>query len=212
LLKGLAGDNSKAWMDEHREEVKAKLREPFADLLEQLSGMLKGNRPPLSGGAGTMFRMHRDVRFSSDKRPYNEHVSGLLTPSGEKSEGEPLLYLHLDAEGGFAGAGCYKLPTAELNQIRELIVADPERFADVRADLADAGLEFSDEEAVKTMPRGFAQHADSPHVEILRLKSLLVRRDLPKTAWKDGSIAERVAEFARNASPLLRFCADGLSN
>ena len=42
----------------------------------------------------SMFRINRDVRFSKDKRPYNQHLSAILSPDGTKMEQGVSLHLH----------------------------------------------------------------------------------------------------------------------
>lgn len=55
------------------------LEEPLAGLLDHVSGRL-ADVHPLRGGRETMFRVDRDVRFSTDKSPYHCEVAGWLTP------------------------------------------------------------------------------------------------------------------------------------
>lgn len=71
--------------------MKRHLQDPFEALLEGVTAKLAGTEIPLKGGRQTTFRMNRDVRFSNDKRPYHEHVSGVLTPSGTKAEAAGVL-------------------------------------------------------------------------------------------------------------------------
>ena len=52
---------------------------------------LKGDRKK------SMFRINRDVRFSKDKRPYNQHLSAILSPDGTKtSQGVLFIYIGVD--------------------------------------------------------------------------------------------------------------------
>lgn len=92
-FEGLRADNSTDWFDEHRDTYADHVRDPFVALLEELSVALSGSSLPLRGGSQTMFRTHRDLRFTDDPRPYNEQVSALLTRDGTKDEAGPLLYL-----------------------------------------------------------------------------------------------------------------------
>jgi uncharacterized protein (DUF2461 family) len=46
-----------------------------------------------------VFRIHRDVRFSKDKKPYKTHVSATLTRDGQKMS-PGMLYVHIEPEGG----------------------------------------------------------------------------------------------------------------
>lgn len=205
LLAGLAEENSKAWYDAHRAEMKAELLEPFAAMLESVTAALEDAAVPLRGGSRTMFRMNRDVRFSADKRPYRESVAGLLTPSGTKAESDGVVYVELNLAGGWAGGGFYQLPTPELNVLRRHIVSHPDDWQRVKAETADRGAAWMTDERLKRMPRGFEDHASSDLAHDLRLKNLVVRSDLSIPAWLDGSIAGRVAAVALACMPLLAF-------
>lgn len=205
LLEGLAADNSKEWFDTHRKDVRGRLLEPFAAALLATSARLVGTDVPLHGSEATMFRMNRDVRFSKDKRPYKESVSGLLTPSGTKKEDSGLVYVELDVDGGWCGGGFYKLPTKALNAIRDRMVERPDEWEAARRTIAERGGELMRTDALKRMPRGYEDHAESALADDLRLKSLIVRADLPKSAWLDGTAPERIARTALACAPLIAF-------
>jgi uncharacterized protein (TIGR02453 family) len=102
------------------------------------------------GNEKTMFRVSRDVRFSNDKSPYSTHVSGVLTPSGTKSEASPLIYLHMEAHGGFAVAGLYHPPTDRLDALRESILENSEEFSEILNSLAESGLVLTHPKQRKT--------------------------------------------------------------
>ena len=123
FLRGLEDNNNRDWFNENKAKFAKHLEQPFADLLEALSNRLSDARRPLSGDKSTMFRMNRDVRFSKDKTLYKTNVSGMLTPSGSKSEVSSILYLHLQSGGGFAAAGYYNLSPKQLIPIRDAIEA-----------------------------------------------------------------------------------------
>lgn len=86
LLRNLDRNNDKAWFDAHRDEIRVHVQEPFEATLDAVEDRLAGSALPLKGGKQTLFRMNRDIRFSNDKRPYNAHVSGVLTASGAKDD------------------------------------------------------------------------------------------------------------------------------
>lgn len=205
LLEGLAANNSKDWYDEHREDFDAYLREPFAEVLELASDRLCETAIPLSGSAKTMFRQNRDVRFSKDKSPYSTHVSGVLTPSGTKGEKDGLIFLQLDASGGMLACGFYQLKAAELAPVRDWMIEKPKMFSDVLKDLESAGLSLSDEDKLKSMPRGYEDYANHEHVEYIKLKSLIVQTSLPKSAWLKGDIVDRIVAYGEGCTSLLAF-------
>ncbi len=205
LLAELAANNNRDWFAAHRGAIRDQVQAPFAAVLEAASARLADADVPLSGGAHTMFRMNRDVRFSADKSPYNAHVSGVLSPSGSKGEGEGLLYLHMDAQGGFLAAGHYNLGAKALGPIRDRIVADPERFKAVLDGLARNGLELSREMTLRAMPRGYEQHAGAWFADQLKLQSLMVRLDLSPEAWIGSDVVDEVTRVGKACADLIQF-------
>lgn len=205
LLEDLAANNHKEWYAQHRQEIEIYLRDPFARVLEETTQRLAQAKVPLSGGSRTMFRQHRDVRFSKDKSPYSTHVSGLLTPSGTKSEQEGLLFLQLDSSGGLMACGFYKLKTDQLTQIRDRILEQPDLFCRVLEDLDEAFLSLSDEDKLTKMPRGYEAHDKHLLAEYLKLKSLIAQTSLTREIWMSGDIVDRMVEVAKGCESLLAF-------
>jgi len=212
LLEGLAANNEKAWYDDHRDDFEAYLRQPFAQVLELATERLEETDLPLAGSAKTMFRQNRDIRFSKDKSPYSTYVSGLLTPSGTKAEKEGVVYIQLDSSGGMIACGFYQLKAAELAPIRDQIIEKPEAFADVLKDLENANLSLSQEDSLTAMPRGYEAHDEHEHVDYLKLKSLIVSTQLPKSAWLCADVVDRIVEYAKNCTSLLEFGRGSLDN
>ncbi|MBA2113939.1 DUF2461 domain-containing protein [Bremerella alba] len=205
LLDKLAANNNREWYHEHKEELREQLIDPFADILEAVSGKLKNAKRPFSGSKQTMFRLYRDVRFAKDKRPYKEHIGGLLTPSGSKKDDAAILYAHLANNGGFIAAGFYRWETKALNQLRERMIEDAKTFRTITRKISKAGYEFSEIEPLKSMPRGYAPYADHEHARFLRMRSLVVSQNLSKEAWIDGTVVKELVKLHRSTIDLMLF-------
>lgn len=202
LLAELEANNNKAWYEENKEKLKEQARDPFAGMLGVVSMLLEGSRYPMMGSDKTMFRQYRDVRFSKDKTPYKATVSGMITPNGSKGEGGGVVYAQIGPRGGMLAAGHYQLATAELNSVRDCIVADPVGFAEMVEALEAKGYPLSRDNSLKTMPRGFQQHADATFADFLRLKNYVTRVEQPKDAWLNGDIVEKMVHLAEAIGPL----------
>lgn len=205
LLAGLEADNSKEWFDAHRDEMRDIVQRPFAAVLEAVTEKLAEGPMPLKGGEQTMYRMNRDVRFSKDKSPYNPHVSGVLTQSGAKREGDGLTYLHMDARGGFVASGFYALAPKDLAPIRERIAEQPAAIEKAIEALTRAGYALAEDDRLTAMPQGYSQHADTSFAKYLKLKSLIVRKNLPKTSWTSGGVVDEVAKLTEACAALIAF-------
>jgi uncharacterized protein (DUF2461 family) len=100
FLTGLAAHNDREWFTAHRAVYDERLKPSLSALIDALNDAFAARGLPLAGDPKkSVFRIHRDVRFSKDKRPYKTHVSATLTRDGQKlSPG--LVYVHIEPEGG----------------------------------------------------------------------------------------------------------------
>lgn len=104
FLTGLAANNDKAWFTTHRAVYDERLKPAMAALIAALNMEFASRDLPFVGDAKkSVFRIHRDVRFSKDKRPYKTHVSASLTREGDKMA-PGAVYVHIEPEGGPARA------------------------------------------------------------------------------------------------------------
>lgn len=205
FLSGLAKNNNRDWFNDNKQRFKDHVEAPFINMLEGLAIRLQDAERPLTGGKSTLFRLNRDVRFTEDKSPYKTTISGLLTPSGTKSELAGVVYLQLGATGGFSIAGYYNLKPKQLGPMRDAMIERAEAFDQVLSALSAAGRRLDDSMTLSSMPKGFTEHSDHRHADVIKLKSLMVREDLPKKTWLSGEAVDRVEKLARDCMPLLRF-------
>jgi len=204
-LEEIELNNNRDWFIANKNRLEQEVRGPFASLLETLSDLLSENGLSLHGGPKTMFRMNRDVRFSNDKSPYKTFVSGLLTKTGTKDISTGLVYLHLDSRGGFVVSGLYQPPTERLYELRTSMIKKHSEFAATLSSLRMAGLELDSTDATKNMPRGFSEFADHEHSESLKLKNIMIRRDLKRSEWWKPGFDTEVVQFAMASRPILEF-------
>ncbi len=185
FYRELAGHNDKAWWTANKPRYDERVRGPFEALAEELGaefGPVKISRP------------YRDVRFSTDKTPYKDHV-GMVT------RGVAVHYLQLGADGLLAAGGIYDTTPAQLARFRA-IVDDVRLFGDLEAtleELADLGFTPVQSDALATAPRGFT--VDHPRIGLLRLKRLAVQSRLGVEEWMWSPTArDRIAEAWRAVS------------
>lgn len=208
----LARNNNREWFQQNQETYEAEVRRPMAALLNSLVEEMSLRGIPLAGDPKrSMFRIHRDVRFSNDKSPYKTHAGAVLTPDGNKKT-QGLLYVHVASEGSFTAAGFYRPQPEQLASLRRAIVADPERFQEVELVLKKYRLTLGRDEALKRLPRGFEEIPPGPIAEALKLKSFVVRRNLSEETISRPRLVKTIAEFAEAALPLLTFGWEAMGN
>lgn len=211
FLRGLAQNNDRAWFTENKPAYERAVVAPFRLLLQALIPALAARDIPLTcDPAKSLFRIHRDVRFSHDKRPYKTHAGAVLTRDGAKGA-SGILYIHVAPEGSFLAAGFYAPEREQLGALREAIYTQPDRFTQVQAHLAQASLALDTAESLTRMPRGFEDAAALACAPALRLKSFVVRRAIAPARLAGAGLVDDIAGFGEQALPLLSFGWGALS-
>jgi uncharacterized protein (TIGR02453 family) len=212
FFKALAFHQSREWFEANRETYERAIKGPLGDLVEDVAERLRKAKIPIKGDRkSSAFRIHRDVRFSSNKDPYKTNAGVALTRSGAKSD-PGVLYFHLSPEECFFAAGFYLPEPAELARLRGAAARAPKAFKAMTAKLEKAGLRLSDEDSLKRAPRGLEAIDDPEIAATIRLKSLICLRPVPEPAIRSPSLAEDFCAFARDSLPLLGWGWDALAD
>jgi uncharacterized protein (TIGR02453 family) len=207
FFKALKFHQSKEWFEENRGLYESDVLGPFTALLDDLTAEFAKRKIPLkANGRKSIFRIHRDVRFSRDKSPYKSHAGAVMTRSGTKGE-QGLLYIHIDPEGCFVAAGFHMLDGPQLAAMREAIRRKPAQFEKMVTALEKASLAFSTSDGFQMtrLPRGYEDFRDSPLSGAFRLKSFIVEEPIKDGAIGSPKLTDTVADFAERAMPLLEY-------
>ncbi len=205
FFRDLIVHNDREWFQANKPTYEVEVVRPMAWLVPELVAELARRRVPLTGDTKkSVFRIHRDVRFSNDKSPYKTHAGVVLSRDGVKMS-PGALYFHLDPEGSFVAAGFYVPEPPLLAKLRNAQVRRTDEFLAVVAALECHGLTLSREDALKRTPRGFEAFAEGPLAEHLKLKSLIVSRPLAVKDVRGPALVAKLADFAAQSLPLLNF-------
>ncbi len=212
FFKALAIHQSREWFEANRDAYESAIKGPMGDLVEDVAGRLRQAKIPIKGDRkSSLFRIHRDVRFSNNKDPYKTNAGVALTRSGGKND-PGVLYFHLSPEECFFAAGFHLPEPNALARLRGAAARAPRSFKAMTKKLAKAGLILSDEDALKRAPRGFEAVDDPEIAAAIRLKSLICVRPVATPAIALPSLAEDLCAFARDALPLLTWGWDALAD
>jgi len=129
FLASLKRNNTREWFQAHRDAYERDVRAPLAALVEEMDVRLAELAPEIVGDPKrSLFRIHRDVRFSNDKSPYKTNAAcwfyhgdagrgvGSTTPHGGAG-----FYFHMEPGRSMIGAGIWMPPRPTLARIRERI-------------------------------------------------------------------------------------------
>jgi uncharacterized protein (TIGR02453 family) len=210
FFKALAFHQSREWFEANRETYEIVVKGPMGDLVENVAERLEQAKIPLKGDRkSSVFRVHRDVRFSANKDPYKTHAGVVLSRSGKKND-PGLVYFHLSPEECFFAAGFYLPDSDRLGRLRAGAARAPEAFKAMTAKLKKAGLALSVEDSLKRAPRGFEAIDDPEIAAATRLKSMICRRLVPEAAIAAPPLVDDFCAFAVEALPLLKWGWDAI--
>lgn len=210
FLEDLAANNERAWFQENRPRYERHIRDPavafilrVGEKLNEISPHLRADPRPVGG---SLFRIHRDVRFSRDKRPYKTATGIQFRHAGGRDAHAPGLYLHVEPGACFVGLGVWHPGAPALRAIRERIVEDSGGW---RAAVGHGPFQGTFElggEALSRAPRGF--DPAHPLAEDLKRKDFVGIAPVPDGFVISASAADDFLAMTRAGVPFLRYlCA-----
>jgi uncharacterized protein (TIGR02453 family) len=210
FFKALKFHQSREWFEANRETYETAVKGPMGDLVEDVAERLRQAKIPIKGDRkSSIFRIHRDVRFSANKDPYKTHAGVVLTRSGAKND-PGLLYFHLSPEECFFAAGFYEPEPDQLARLRAAAARSPKAFKAMTAKLKKAGLALSAEDSLKRAPRGFEAIDDPEIAAATRLRSMVCLRPVAEAAIGSPLLVDDFCAFAADALPLLKWGWDAI--
>jgi uncharacterized protein (TIGR02453 family) len=204
FFKELSERQSREWFAAHKAEHEEFVNAPMATLLQAVTERLASTHLSLVGDPKrSMFRIHRDVRFSTDKSPYKTNASGVWSRDGSKTS-PGLVYFQFGADEVFAAAGFYTPRPEDLHRLRAGMSWDSQGWAAVRKGLNKRGLSLMTDGALVRVPKGFESAPAALH-EDLRLKSWVVSRAFPLRTSRSPELVGAIVELALSCTDLLEF-------
>jgi uncharacterized protein (TIGR02453 family) len=214
FFRELNAHNERAWFEANRNRFRESVQGPMSEFIAAIApGLARLSRhfiaDPRPHG-GSMFRIHRDVRFSKDKRPYKEHAACQFRHRLGRDAHAPGFYVHLAPNEVFVGAGLW-MPDAEaLLKIRSAIAAKPAAWKKVVTNRAFTKRFGKVEgEQLPRPPRGFDPL--HPFISDIRRKSFVVSADSSESAARTAQFVDHAGESFAAATPLMRFLCGALS-
>jgi uncharacterized protein (TIGR02453 family) len=205
FFKALKFHQSREWFEANRETYESAVKGPMGDLVEDVAERLIQAKIPIKGDRkSSLFRIHRDVRFSANKDPYKTNSGVVLSRSGNKND-PGLLYFHLSPEECLFAAGFYAPDPVKLAQLRTAATRSPKAFKAMTAKLKKAALNLSTEDSLKRAPRGFEAIDDPEIAAATRLKSMICLRPVDEAAIASPALTDDFCAFAADALPLLKW-------
>lgn len=210
FLNALGRHNSREWFLDHKADYEQHVREPFLALIADMQAPIAKISPHYRADArkngGSLFRIHRDTRFSNNKLPYKTWQGARFFHERRHEIAAPSFYVHIQPGDCFAGGGMWHPEPDDLKRIRGFIADNPAAWKKATHSKAfRERFEFWGE-SLSRPPRGF----DAAHelIEDLKRKDFAVGENFDEAlACSDALLPWTVATFKRVAPMIDYLCA-----
>jgi uncharacterized protein (TIGR02453 family) len=210
FLRALGRNNSREWFAEHKADYEAHLRQPFlqliTDLQPDIAAISLNYRADPKQVGGSLFRIHRDTRFSNDKTPYKTWSGARFFHERSKSVPAPSFYLHLQPGACFIGAGLWHPEPETQRRIRNFMVDNPSGWkAATQSPAFKRRFELTGESLVRP-PRGYP--AEQALIDDLKRKDFVAGAGLEDEVVLGPRLRQAVASGFVGMAPMVDYlCA-----
>lgn len=212
FLRDLSRNNERDWFARNKQRYEQEVREPARAFIRAMVPQVERISPHLRVDdrkvGGSMMRIHRDVRFSLDKRPYKTNLGIQFRHEAGKDVHAPGLYFHVEPGTVFLGAGMWHPDGPSLAAVRRAIDDDPKGWKRVRDAKRFGAMWKLSGDSLKRPPRGYA--ADHPMIEDLKRKDFIAICDLKPADVTRSDLVEFVGERFGRTNDFLAWLAEAV--
>jgi uncharacterized protein (TIGR02453 family) len=204
FLKEIQHNNNKEWFDENKPKYDVLNKEFKAFVKEVEKGLAKYDQIE----EGKVFRIYRDVRFSSDKTPYKLNMSGYFQRASPRLRGG--YYIHFQPGESFVGGGFWNPENHDLKRIRDEFAFDHKSIEPIVSDtIFQQYFGKIDGDSLKTAPRGF----DKEHIaiDLIKMKSYVVKRPFTDAEVQSESFVDETVKTFIAMMPFFNYMSQILT-
>jgi uncharacterized protein (TIGR02453 family) len=209
FFRDLEKNNDRDWFAAHRKVYDEEIRPAMIELVTLLAGDLREfavdcvpERPEK-----TIYRIHRDTRFSKDKTPYKTHIAAHFQHRRLPKNLAGGFYFAISHASVGCGGGIYMPGPEQLAAVRAAIAEDYQAFRKLCSDkalLRKLGPLTGD--ALRRPPKGYAP--DHPAADLLRMKQWYFYVDLDPKLALTPAVRKEISTRFRLVAPMVNWIND----
>jgi uncharacterized protein (TIGR02453 family) len=210
FLTDLSENNSREWFMPRKADYESHVRAPFLALIEAMQPALASISPHFRADpkpiGGSLFRIYRDARFSSDKSPYKPWAGARFFHERSKQTPAPSFYLHIAPGDCFVGGGLWHPDPLTQRKIRAFIAENPSSWVQATQSKKFTSLFSLGGDSLTRPPRGF--DAANPLIADIKRKDFVCVRPLSDAQVCHSGLLQQLALCYQGCAPLVDYlCA-----
>lgn len=204
FLDELSRNNDRNWFKTHRDDYEEKFLRPAQAFVGRIGQELLDVSPAFKAVPridGSIFRLHRDVRFSKNKDPYKTHLGLLFWEGPGKKMESSGLYFHVDSKKYFIALGMYQFTREQLKRYRDLVAEEKnaKTLDALMNDISSKGYLFGGK-TYKQVPRGFDKEYRFAH--LLLQNGIYAYRESDISELRNRDVVDHTLSIFRDLLPL----------
>ncbi len=212
FLNDLKNNNDRDWFKANQDRYEQTVRQPALDFITDFAEPLAKISPHFVADSrtvgGSLFRIHRDTRFSKDKTPYKLNTGMQFRHEMAKDVHAPGFYVHLEPRNCFIGIGLWRPETKVAYQIRGQIDAEQAAWKKAAGSKGFATLFDMEGDSLQRPPKGF--DADHPLIKDLKRKDFIASSRISQADVASPGFMKQLDKYCKVASPYMRFLCEAI--
>ncbi|HNX66259.1 MAG TPA: DUF2461 domain-containing protein [Bacteroidales bacterium] len=203
FLTELDQNNNREWFNANKDWY-LRSKETYESFVGEIINGLSSFDPEIAGVQvkDSVFRIYRDVRFSTDKSPYKTHMGAFIARGGKMSA-RGGYYVHIEPGGSLFAGGIWCPDAALLKALRQDIFANVDEFTALLNDPEFSHHFSMDGEKLKKVPAPFPK--DEPGSEWVKYKSYTPVNMVPDEFYFKGDPVKKSLERLKLLLPFNKF-------
>ncbi len=210
FLRALKRNNDREWFRARKDQYEQHVRQPMIEVVERLADDFRSVAPELiASPKHSLFRIYRDTRFSSNKKPLKTHAAAVFRPKDLPKPQGAGLYFEIAPGWVWIGGGMWRPEPPELIRLREHIADTWPEIRDItRTASFRKRFESLSGDTTTRVPRGYP--AGHPAADFLKFRQFYGGAEFPASlAYSREFYATLIATF-KALMPLVRFLNEPL--
>lgn len=212
FLQLLAQNNNRDWFETNKAKYEEEVRTPALQFIADMADGLAQISPhflalPRKVG-GSLMRVHRDVRFGKDKRPYKTNIGIQFRHEQGKDVHAPGFYVHIEPQNCFIGVGIWRPDSTALGKIRDRLCEHETQWrAVIKEKTFTQFFELSGDSLVRP-PYGYPK--DHPLIEDIKRKDFIAIAAIPDAKAINPNFIKQVLTHFQASNDFMEFLCQAL--
>ena len=205
FLRSLKRNNDREWFRARKDQYDAHVRAPMIAVVERLADDFRKVAPELiASPKHSLFRIYRDTRFSSNKKPLKTHAAAVFRPKDLPKPQGAGLYFEIATGWVWIGGGMWRPEPPELVCLREHIAGTWPEIRDItRAASFRKRFEELSGDTMTRVPRGYP--ADHAAAAFLKHRQFYGGAEFPASLAHSREFYPTLLSTFKALMPLVRF-------